>query len=86
MDVSRELDAMKRLESEDQIPLKQAGPLFRWRPCRRALQNYPTKGRRVHLADERVYLEAYRSVLGWITSKQAVERFIKKLNGGDLDE
>ena len=77
---------MKRLESEDQIPLKQARNLFRWRPCLRALQNYPIKGRIVRLIDRRVYLEAYRSPIGWITSKQAVQRFINKLNGGDLGE
>lgn len=81
--MSRELAAMKRLSTEKKISLKQARDLFAWRPCVRTLQNYPTKGRYVHLLGDRVYLEAFRSIHGWVTSVEAVERFNVRLNGGD---
>lgn len=81
--MSRELTAMTRLEFEQQIPLKKAAPLFPWRPTVRSIQRYCTHGRRVADLGTTIFLESFRSSHGRITSAEAVQRFIIRLNGGE---
>lgn len=80
--MSRELDAMKALESEDRILIKNARLLFDSKPSVSTLRRYVTRGIRNHDCKCQVFLEAYRE--GWtiITSVQAVQRFRERINGG----
>lgn len=82
--MSKEFDAMKRLEREDEIPLKQAGPLIKGRPSLRSLYRYVLYGYRCPVADDLIFLEAYRGTgRSYWTSRQACERFNALLNGDD---
>lgn len=82
--MAREFDALQRLETEDRIPLKQASSLFDDCPSARTLRRYVIVGRYCPILADRVYLEGFRSIGNtWITSVQAVKRFIARTNGGD---
>lgn len=82
--MTKEYDAMIRLESEDKIPIKQASSLFEGSPSIRTLQNYVTRGLYVPTLGDHVFLEAYRGVgMSMITSKQAIIRFRARINGGE---
>lgn len=83
--MSREFDALKRLEREDRIPLKKAGPLIVGSPSYRSLLRYVLYGYRCPDADELLFLEAFRGIgRSWWTSRQAAARFNALLNGEEL--
>lgn len=82
--MTKEFDAMTRLESEDKIPIKQAINFFEGSPSVRTVQNYVTRGLYVPSLGGHVFLEAYRGVgMSLITSKQAIQRFRARINGGE---
>lgn len=73
---------MQKLATEDKMPLRRARSLFDGNPTFRSLSNYVTRGRLCYLTRKAVHLEAYRGCGGrWITSKQAIERFMRRING-----
>lgn len=80
--MSKEYDALMRLESEDRIPLKQAKPFFEGKPSVRTLQRWILHGLYQPILADRVFLEGYRGDgRSWITSRQAIRRFIERMNG-----
>ena len=82
--MSRELDAMRRLEQEDKIPIKAACALIEGCPTERSVRRFFKEGRYVRETGATVFLEAYRGFgRRLITSKQAVRRFLERLNGGE---
>lgn len=79
-----ELDAMRCMESEDRITLKQSRPLFEGRPSLRTLKRYVLVGLFCPYRGDRIRLEAYRGIgMSWITSRQAIQRFRERLNGAE---
>ena len=80
--MSKEFDAMMRLESEDRIPLKKAKPLFEGEPSIRTLQRWILRGLYQPILADRVFLEGYRGQgRSWVTSRQACRRFVERMNG-----
>jgi hypothetical protein len=83
--MTKEFDAMKRLEKEDLLPLKKARPLFPGSLSTRTLQRYATSGYHCPVLDAPIFLEAFRGPgRSWWTSRQAVYRFRSRLNGEDV--
>jgi hypothetical protein len=81
--MSKGFDAWQRLESEDRIPLKRAIPLFENEPSLRTLRRYVSHGLLCRYLNKKIFLEAYRASGTWMTSRQAVRRFIARINGGE---
>lgn len=82
--MTRELDALRRLNVEDKIPLKKAGPLIPGSPSLRSLQRYVSNGYYCPILDDKIYLEAFRgSGRHWWTSQQAICRFNNRINGDE---
>lgn len=81
--MSRVLDAMKRLCTEDKRNLKQAVTAFAWKPSVATIRRYCLDGLWSPILGERVYLEFYREGWTYITSVQAIERFCARINGFD---
>lgn len=74
---------MMRLATEEKLTLKQARKLFEGSPTSRTIRNYVVRGLYIPEAGVRVFLEGYRGPgMSWITSKQAVQRFCERMNGG----
>lgn len=84
--MSREYDAMLRLEEEELMPIKRARTLFIGTPSVRTIQRYINFGVYSPVTLKRVYLEAFRGPgRSWWTSRQAVRRFVTQFVGGSFD-
>lgn len=84
--MSREFDALMRLEREDLIPLKKARPLLTGTPSVRTLQRYVKEGYRCPILGQPIHLEAFRGVgRSWWTSRQAIRRFLARKAGEDVE-
>lgn len=81
---SRFYESMLKLKDEDHIQLCRCSHLFPKGTRSGTIRNYVAKGRVSKITGRRVYLEAYRSAT-WVTTKQAIQRFIAHMNGGDPD-
>lgn len=79
--MSRAFDSMLRLETEERISVKRARNLFKNHPSLNTVRNYITKGVISRVTLSRVYLDGYLEGSSYITSEQAVRRFLSELNG-----